>query len=111
MKQFIKFIFCLIIKWFGGLIGPASIPMVLGIVPFWKHCGPVAAFSTILSGLVTFVIVNFGMAEASLAVSVGSPVVVSLITFNLFECVGRIRGTRVSPEIENFMTVYFNIHS
>ena len=94
----------LIIKWFGGLVGPASIPMVLGLVPLWKHCGPVAAFASIISGLATFMFVNFAMTDASLAASVGSPVIVSLGVFTLFEFVSRLRKLTVSEEVETMMS-------
>lgn len=93
----------LIIKWFGGLIGPASIPMILGLLPLWKHCGPVAACTTILSGIGTFIIVNFGIADPSYAVSVSAPVVTALIIFTTFEIVGRLTGREIPPQVQDVM--------
>ena len=75
----------LIIKWFGGLVGLTAIPMVLGLVPFWKHAGPVAAWSCVISGLVAFIFVNFGLDKASLTTSIAVPVLTSFIVFTAFE--------------------------
>ena len=33
----------LIITWFGALVGPIAIPMLLGMLPAFKRCGPSAA--------------------------------------------------------------------
>ena len=81
----------LLILWFGGLVGPIAIPMLLGMLPAFRRCGPVAAISSWAVGLVVFVLVKFvfegqiaSMApDMVTAVSVGGPVVCSLIVFVL----------------------------
>jgi SSS family solute:Na+ symporter len=79
----------LIILWFGGLVGPIAIPMLLGMLPAFKRCGPVAAISSWAVGLLVFALTRYGFADAisqlapdqATAVSVGGPVVCSIITF------------------------------
>ncbi|OZM78049.1 sodium:solute symporter family protein [Pseudonocardia sp. MH-G8] len=79
----------LIILWFGGLVGPIAIPMLLGMLPAFRRCGPVAAISSWAVGLAVFALTRYvfdGAIDAlapdqATAVSVGGPVVCSIITF------------------------------
>ncbi|SDN08940.1 Sodium:solute symporter family protein [Fictibacillus solisalsi] len=71
----------LLITWFAALVGPVSIPMLFGLLPAFKHCGPVAAIVSIAAGLAGFVVVNYGL-DVSLAVQVGTPVLISFITYS-----------------------------
>lgn len=79
----------LIILWFGGLVGPIAIPMLLGMLPAFRRCGPTAAITSWATGLAVFVLVKyvFDSQIASLApdmvtaVSVGGPVLCSLVVF------------------------------
>ena len=48
----------LILTWFAALIGPVSVPMLLGLVPAFKHADARAATSSILAGFAAFVIVT-----------------------------------------------------
>jgi SSS family solute:Na+ symporter len=81
----------LIILWFGGLVGPIAIPMLLGMLPAFKRCGPVAAISSWAVGLLVFALTRYVFADAisSLAkdqvtaIQVGGPVVCAIITFVL----------------------------
>jgi SSS family solute:Na+ symporter len=70
----------LIINWFGALLGPTAMPLLLGLLPVFKSCGPKAAISSIIAGLVTFVITK-NMSLNSLALEVGLPTIVSAIVF------------------------------
>src|SRR5699024_12874039 len=49
----------LIIEWFGGLVGPISVPMILGLLPVFKYSNETAAISSVFSGLLTFVVTMF----------------------------------------------------
>lgn len=69
----------LIISWFGALVGPISIPLLFGVVPAFRSCGPIAAISSIAAGLLAFIITK--NVELSLALEVGLPVIVSTITY------------------------------
>ena len=79
----------LIILWFGGLVGPIAIPMLLGMLPAFKRCGPVAAITSWAVGLLVFALTRYVFDDAidalapdqATAVSVGGPVVCSIIVF------------------------------
>jgi Na+/proline symporter len=70
----------LIINWFAALLGPTALPLLFGLLPAFKSCGPKAAIASIVAGLLTFVIgkqVHFD----SLALEVGLPTIVSVVVF------------------------------
>lgn len=71
----------LLITWFGALIGPISIPMLLGLLPAFKRSGSMAAIVSWAGGLLTFGYVKYIMEAASTATLVASPVVVSAVLF------------------------------
>ncbi|MFD0716887.1 sodium:solute symporter family protein [Paenibacillus sp. GCM10027626] len=70
----------LIISWFGALIGPISIPMLLGLFPQFKNSDSKAAISSILAGLLVFVLTKY-VITLPLSLSIGAPVLVSGIVF------------------------------
>lgn len=70
----------LIISWFGALIGPISIPMLLGLFPIFRHSDSKAAITSILSGLVMFVITKY-FVDWPLSLEIGSPVLVSGVIY------------------------------
>ncbi len=89
----------LIIKWFGGLVGPTSIPMVLGLLPFFKYCGPKAAWATIFGGLFAFIVVNYVVQNPPLALSIAAPVLTSLVIFVTAAIVNRSKDIPEDVEI------------
>lgn len=70
----------LIVNWFAALLGPTSMPLILGLLPVFKSCGPKAAITSIFAGLVTFIITK-DIHLNSLALEVGLPTIVSAIVF------------------------------
>lgn len=83
----------LIILWFGALIGPISIPMLLGMLPVFRRSGSVAAITSWLAGLVAFGIVKYAIVGGDAAV-VATPVITSLV---LYVGIGLVRSER-NPE-------------
>ncbi|HEY3685911.1 MAG TPA: sodium:solute symporter family protein [Streptosporangiaceae bacterium] len=89
----------LLILWFGALIGPIAIPMLLGMLPAFRRCGPSAAISSWTTGLVVFLLVKYvfeSQVEAlgtswTTTVQVAGPVLCSLAVFVL---VGLVRPWR-----------------
>lgn len=79
----------LIITWFGGLVGPIAIPMLFGMLPFFRRSGPTAAIGSWGAGVLVFVITKFFLADQIKAlapdlvttINVGGPVIVALIVF------------------------------
>ncbi len=45
----------LILVWFGALLGPTAMPLLLGLLPAFKRCGPLAANTSIAAGVLTFI--------------------------------------------------------
>lgn len=91
----------LLITWFGALIGPISIPMLLGLLPAFKRSGSVAAIVSWIFGLVTFGYVKYIMEDASTATLVASPVIVSAV---LFIAIGLLTHKHaVPPEVDELV--------
>lgn len=70
----------LIVTWFGALLGPIAVPLLFGLIPAFKTCGPVAAISSIIAGLVTFAVTK-SIDMDSMALEVGLPVIASTIVY------------------------------
>ena len=89
----------LIVNWFAALLGPTAMPLLFGLLPLFKSCGPVAAISSIVAGLATFVITK-NMHLSSLALEVGLPTIVSAV---VFAGVGLVTKT-VPARVESLLT-------
>jgi N-acylglucosamine 2-epimerase len=74
-------ILSLLVLWFGAMVGPISIAMLLGLLPAFRHSGPAAANAGLVAGLLAFAYVKYGMADASMAVTIGIPVLVSAVVY------------------------------
>lgn len=90
----------LIISWFGALIGPTAIPMLFGLLPRFRHCGPASALASIGFGFATFIITKV-YPPPSLAWEVGLPVTVAAVAYI---GIGWLqRGREVRPEVINLL--------
>jgi Na+/proline symporter len=72
----------LIINWFAALLGPTTIPLIFGLLPVFKSSGATAAISSIVAGLLTFVITK-DIELNSLALEVGLPTMVSAVVYTV----------------------------
>lgn len=70
----------LILVWFGALLGPTSMPLLFGLLPVFKKCGPKAAILSIVTGVVTFIITKI-TGTNSLAIEIGLPTIISAVIF------------------------------
>ena len=70
----------LIVNWFAALLGPTAMPLMFGLLPMFKKCGPKAAITSIIAGLLTFIITK-NISLNSLALEVGLPTIVAAIVF------------------------------
>jgi hypothetical protein len=70
----------LIVNWFAALLGPTAMPLIFGLLPVFKSCGPKAAIASIIAGLITFIVTK-DIKLSSLALEVGLPTIVSAIVF------------------------------
>lgn len=86
----------LLIVWFGALVGPISIPMLLGLLPAFRHSDSIAAIVSWVGGILTFAIVKYAFI-AGTATTVAAPVLVSAV---LFIFIGWLkRNQDVKPEV------------
>lgn len=85
----------LIVNWFAALLGPTALPLLLGLLPAFKSCGPRAAIASILGGLITFVVTK-DMDFGSLALEVGLPTIVSTVIFVVAGLLTRVTPVRVT---------------
>lgn len=78
----------LLVIWFGGLVGPIAIPMLLGMLPWFSRSGPIAALASSIAGLVLFALNQYAwptwvesLGVNAQAFSVASPVCLALVLF------------------------------
>lgn len=79
----------LVVKWFSGLLGPISVPLVFGLLPCFNRCRSRAAISSVLLGIAVFFALEFGYPlwagnAAPLSASLFYPVVTSVVVFCAF---------------------------
>jgi SSS family transporter len=96
----------LIIFWYGALVGPLAIPMLLGLLPWFRHCDARAAIVSIVAGLAAFVVSKFWLVtpegEAlSKALSVSLPLIVSTLVYSAMGWLNR--KTPVPEEVEQML--------
>lgn len=70
----------LIVYWFGALMGPFAVPVILGLLPQFTFCDSRAAIVSILGGILAFVAVNV-MPTVSETVQILAPITVSFVLF------------------------------
>lgn len=90
----------LIIAWFGALIGPVSVPMVFGLLPWFKHADARAAIISIFAGFFAFVIVTYGL-DGNIDMRTLVPVSTSIIVFSFMSWMRRQQP--LSEPMENLM--------
>lgn len=81
----------LLINWFAAFVGVISVPMILGLIPFFKGCGSKGAIVSMISGTFTFIVAKLTITTSLIelhpvykAIEIGSPVIVTLIVYLLF---------------------------
>lgn len=90
----------LLITWFAALVGPVSIPMILGLLPAFKHSDSKAAISSIVGGFIMFVITK-NFVDWPLYVEIGAPVFTSGLIYIGMGLLNR--GKEVPPKVENML--------
>lgn len=78
----------LIIAWFGALLGPIAIPMLLGLLPAFRNSGPKAAIASIVGGLFAFIFTKYGV-ESTQVVQIASPAATAFVLYTLIGLIGR----------------------
>ncbi|MCX5316069.1 sodium:solute symporter family protein [Streptomyces sp. NBC_00154] len=71
----------IIVKLVGAVMGPISIPMLLGLLPAFRRCGPIAALASWALGLGAYFLLTYGIEPANQTWLVATPLVTSLIVY------------------------------
>jgi Na+/proline symporter len=90
----------LILTWFAALIGPVSVPLLLGLVPVFRHADARAAIGSIVAGFTAFVIVAQVM-TTNAATRMSAPIAASLVVFWAMAWLNRKRA--VAPQVETLL--------
>lgn len=88
----------LIITWFGALVGPTAIPMILGLIPYFKHSDSTAAISSIVLGVITFIAFKVTGYEGSQALTLAAPTLASVTVYTGLGFIKRKRELPVKVE-------------
>jgi SSS family solute:Na+ symporter len=70
----------LLVTWFAALVGPTAVPMILGLLSPFRRSDSRAAILSWASGVLTFVALKRS-GSLDMALTVGAPVLVSVIVF------------------------------
>ncbi|MFD6070177.1 MULTISPECIES: sodium:solute symporter family protein [Amycolatopsis] len=70
----------IVVLWVAALMGPISVPLLLGMLPWFRRSGSRAALISWAGGLIAYAIAYYGY-KATLAVTVSTPILVSLGLF------------------------------
>jgi solute:Na+ symporter, SSS family len=81
----------LLILWFGALVGPIAIPMLFGMLPWFRRSGPSAAILSWAAGLIVFALTKYVFdgqvarlgANWVSTVTVAGPVIVAFVVFTV----------------------------
>jgi Na+/proline symporter len=90
----------LVISWFLALIGPASVPMLFGLLPAYRHAGSAAAIASILAGIGAFVLTTHAL-DLSQGLRMLSPIATSLAVFSAIAWLNRNQPLR--PAVAELM--------
>jgi Na+/proline symporter len=92
-------VFGLIITWFAALIGPTSVPMILGLLPWFAKSDSRTAIISVICGVAAFVIIKiFG--PFALAIEVGTPL---SITLTIYVLMGLLSGRKVPEKAQKLL--------
>jgi Na+/proline symporter len=92
-------VFGLIVTWFAPLVGPISIPMILGLLPLFKHSESKSSIISMIAGVLVFIAIK-AFFETSLAVEISSPIIVTLI---LYIGLGFVFGKSVPEKVRKLI--------
>lgn len=93
----------LILGWFSALLGPVSIPMILGLMPSFRRCGPWASHLAIVSGLVTFTVIKLGGIQLDFGYTILLPTLAAFVFYVGSGMFNFVIGKHVKPEVDEFL--------
>lgn len=99
----------LLIAWFGALVGPIAIPMLLGLLPAFRRSGSAAAITSWAVGLVVFAVNKYVLAgpiaelgtATEQALTVSAPVICSIVVFIAYGFIRPVRSAAVDELVDS----------
>jgi Na+/proline symporter len=88
----------IVVSWVAALMGPISVPLLLGMLPWFRRCGSRAAIVSWAGGLITYGVLYYGL-DASQTATVATPILVSLL---LYIGLGLVASER-TPQIDEML--------
>jgi len=89
----------LILSWFSALLGPVSIPMLLGLLPQFRRCGSGAAFASVFTGLFVFIVCKYDwFFPTSFGIDILAPTLTALVVYLLLGGYNVVFGIPPKPE-------------
>lgn len=70
----------IVVNWVAALMGPISVPLLLGMLPWFRRSGPRAALTSWAGGLIAYAIVYY-VIDSSQTVLISTPILVSLVLY------------------------------
>ncbi|TCM43507.1 hypothetical protein [Kribbella sp. VKM Ac-2568] len=65
----------------AATMGPISIPLMLGLLPWFRRCGTRAAIASWAAGLIVWAIVKWGIGSTDTTLVVALPLATSLVVY------------------------------
>lgn len=78
----------LLISWFAAIVGPISVPMILGLLPAFRYCDAKTAIISITGGLAAFIISKY-LTDSTQLIEIASPLVISFVLYTFFGWLNR----------------------
>jgi hypothetical protein len=76
-------------------VGPISVPMILGLLPFFRHSESKSSIISMIAGMMVFIAIK-AFFETSLAIEISAPIIVTLI---LYVGLGFVFGKSVPEKV------------
>lgn len=70
----------IVVSWVAALMGPISVPLLLGMLPWFRRCGSRAALTSWAAGLLTYALVYY-VFQTNQTTVVAAPILVSLVVY------------------------------
>lgn len=93
-------VFGLVVSWFAALLGPISIPMILGLLPLFRQSNSQAALLSIAGGVIAFISTKLFM-EPNLAIEIAAPISTSLVIYIGY---GLLSRKKVPERVDNLLS-------
>ncbi|GAA0456004.1 sodium-coupled permease [Actinoplanes capillaceus] len=87
----------IVIDLVAATMGPISIPLMLGLLPWFRRSGPTAALVSWAAGLGVWAVIKWVLEETSQTMVVGVPLITSLV---LYVAIGLLKPERSAPRDE-----------